>query len=117
MEQREIARVQKLQERINSALRTRPEDVAGSNFSPYMPNSASQLTRRLTQAAGAGGIEGVEAVMDEFERLVEHEDLARAQYALMSFLTNHPVATRLRLRVPSLVERSPWKVLPSKRNF
>lgn len=91
--------------------------MAGSKFSPYVPNSAAHLTRSLAQAAGPGGIEGVEAVMDEFERLAEREDLARAQYALISFLTNHPAATRLRLRVPPLVERSPWKVRPSKRDF
>jgi hypothetical protein len=117
MEQGEIARAQKLQQRINSALRTSPKDLAGSNFSPYIPNSTSQITRRLTQAARAGGLEDVEAVLDEFDRLIKHEDLARVQYALISFLTNDPTAARLQLRVPPLTERSPWKILPSKRDF
>ena len=62
-----------------------------------------------------GGSEGIEAALDEFDRLAATEDSVRMQHALMVFLTQHTATAQLGLRIPSLEERSYWKVLPSKR--
>ena len=116
MEQEQDARVGRLQERINKALREDLEATAESDFSEYIPDTATSLTRRLTQAAAQQrGIEGMEAALDEFDRLKQSEDLARLQHALLLFLTQHPAATQLGLRIPPLGERNPSQILPSKR--
>jgi len=110
------SRISRLQERINLALRETPEDRRKSNYSDYRPDNIPKIVDGLMQAAVQGGAEGIEAALDEFDRLTEREDKIRAQRALMQFLLHHPAATELGLRVPSLEERNPWKVLPSKRN-
>jgi hypothetical protein len=115
MEQEQDARVARLQERINDALREDLEATAESDFSEYMPDTATPLTQRLIQAAQQRGIEGMEAALDEFDRLKQSEDLARLQHALMLFLSEHPAATQLGLRIPPLAERNPSQILPSKR--
>ena len=115
MEQEQQARVGRLQERINEALREDLEATAESSFSEYMPDTATPLTQRLTQAAQQKGVEGMEAALDEFDRLKQSEDLARLQHALMLFLSEHPAATELGLRIPPLAERNPSQILPSKR--
>lgn len=118
MKQEDSIRVQKLQERIAAALRENAEAIVNSEFSAYMPDRRnSRLVRRLTQVAQAGGIEGIEAALEEFERLAEQEDPLRVQYALMIFLTHHPAVGNLGLRIPSLAERSPSQILPSKRDY
>jgi hypothetical protein len=115
MEQEQDARVARLQRRINEALHEDLEATAESNFSEYMPDSATPLTERLVQAAQQRGVEGMEAALDEFDRLKQSEDLARLQHALMLFLSEHPAATELGLRIPPLAERNPSQILPSKR--
>jgi|SRR5215475_12816745 len=115
MSQKDVTRVQELQERINSALRQTPEARVASDFSDYKPDHSPELVQDLMQAAEQGGEEGVKAALDEFDRLSQSEDRLRMQHALMLFLTHHPAVSELGLRVPSLRERSPWKVLPSKR--
>jgi hypothetical protein len=115
MEQEQDARVGRLQERINEALREDLEATAESDFSEYMPDTATPLTERLAQVAQQRGVEGMEAALDEFDRLKRSEDLARLQHALMLFLSEHPAATQLGLRIPPLAERNPSQILPSKR--
>ena len=115
MEQEQDARVGRLQERINEALREDLEATAESDFSEYIPDTATPLTQRLAQVAQQRGIEGMEAALDEFDRLRQSEDLARLQHALMLFLSEHPAATQLGLRIPPLAERNPSQILPSKR--
>jgi hypothetical protein len=115
MSQRDASR-SSLQERINLALKETPEDRRKSNYSDYRPDNLPEIVAELTQAAAEGGAEGIEAALDEFDLLTEREDKIRVQHALMHFLTHHPAATELGLRVPSLEERNPWKVLPGKRN-
>lgn len=107
-------RVRRLQERVSAALREMPKMRAG-NFSDYLPGPWTDLAKRLTAAASPGGVEGIEAALDEYDRLSAEEDPLVLRRALMIFLTHHPEATRLGLRVPSLKERGPWKVLPSRR--
>ena len=115
MEQEQDARVGRLQERINEALREDLEATAESDFSEYIPDTATPLTQRLAMVAQQKGVEGMEAALDEFDRLKQSEDLARLQHALMLFLSEHPAATELGLRVPPLAERNPSQILPSKR--
>jgi hypothetical protein len=115
MEQEQDARVASLQKRINEALHEDLEATAESDFSEYMPDTTTPLTQRLSQAAQQRGIEGMEAALDEFDRLKQSEDLARLQHALMLFLSEHPAATELGLRIPPLAERNPSQILPSKR--
>ena len=115
MEQEQDARVGRLQERINEALREDLEATAESDFSEYMPDTATPLTERLARVAQQRGVEGMEAALDEFDRLKQSEDLARLQHALMLFLSEHPAATQLGLRIPPLAERNPSQILPSQR--
>jgi hypothetical protein len=115
MSRKDAAHIRSLQERINLALRETPEDRRKSDYSDYRPDNLPEIVDELTRAAARGGAEGMEAALDEFERLAEREDKIRAQHALMHFLTHHPAAAELGLRVPSLQERNPWKVLPSRR--
>jgi hypothetical protein len=113
------ARVRGLQERIAAALREDAEATRASDFSEYVPDASTPLTDLLARAAearGVGDVESVEAALDEFERLAAREDLPRLQHALMVFLSQHPAAARLGLRVPPLSERSPSQILPSRRD-
>ncbi len=116
MKQDDVGRIRELQERINAALRETPEDLRSSDFSDYKPDHTPALLDELTQAAELGGIAGIEAALDEFERLMKREDPNRMRHALMLFLMHHPDSGELGLRIPSLEERNPWKVLPSKRD-
>ncbi|MGH9971652.1 MAG: hypothetical protein ACREBG_28185 [Pyrinomonadaceae bacterium] len=117
MNQKEVARIQKLQERINSALKETPEERKSSDFSDYKPDHTPALVQELMRASESGGAEGIEAALDAFDRLAQTEDVLRMKHALMLFLMHDPAVARLGLRIPSLEERSPWKVLPSKRDF
>jgi hypothetical protein len=116
MDEEHDARVRRLQERINAALRENIEAASESDFSDYVPDASTPLVRRLIQSAHGGGLEGVEAALDEFDKLAGEEDLPRAQHALMIFLAHYPAAAQLGLRIPPLEERSPSQVLPSKRD-
>lgn len=110
----EEARVQKLQARINDALIESGNEEA-RQFSPYGKVKGPNFARQMMLAAAAGGLDGLEAAMDEFARLWKQEgDRERLRYALMVFLTHYPDAPTLGLRIPSLEERSPWKATPSK---
>lgn len=115
MDQKDVADIPRLQERIDSALKETPEDRRASNFSDYMPDHSPALVQELMLAAEPGGTEGIEAALDKFHELAQKEDVLRMKHALMLFLMHHPAVSELGLRIPGLEERSPWKVLPSKR--
>lgn len=110
------SQVQLLQARINEALSETPEGRAGSKFSPYLPNPGVEMAGNLMRAAECGGAEGIEAALDEFDRLLTGGDRLLARYSLLLFLTHHPEVAKLGLHIPSLEERSPWKLRPSKNN-
>jgi hypothetical protein len=58
---------------------------------------------RITgNALPAHTLEGVEAALDLFDEVAAVEDIGRLRYALMVFLTHHPVVAELGLRLPSL---------------
>ena len=115
MEQEQHARIRRLQERLDEALRDDVEARGKSNFSDYIPAASTSVTDRLHRIAQDKGIEGLEAALDEFERLRHEEDLPRLQHALMVFLSQHPAAAQLGLRIQPLAERGPSLTLPSKR--
>lgn len=104
-----------LQQRIDNALRETQNDFAESTYSDYA-DARTDLTQRLYERALPGEDETakVEAVLDEFETLIGSEDKRRAQRALASFVTHHPAAAALGLRVPDLGERAGWKARPSR---
>ena len=106
-------RIQNLQARIDSALRESPEERASTNFSPYLPDRGVEIEDALVRAAAPGGIEGIEAALDEFDRLAPSVGRVQAQYALQLFLAHQPDVHRLGLRLPPLQERNPWKIRPS----
>ena len=115
MEQEQRAHIGRLQQRLDEALRDDVEARQESDFSDYVPAASTSVTQRLHQAAQDKGIEGLEAALDEFDRLRDQVDLPRLQHALMVFLSQHPAAARLGLRIQSLAERGPSLTLPSKR--
>jgi hypothetical protein len=73
------------------------------------------LENQLMSAASSGGLDGVEAALDEFDRLAAKEDRGRLRHALLIFLTHYSEMAKLGLRIPSLEKRSPWKLAPSKK--
>jgi hypothetical protein len=109
----ETGRLQRLQTRIGSALRESQGDRARSRFSDYRYEPGPDPATHLMRAAASGGIEGIEAALDEFDRLAADDDRRRWQHALLIFLTHHPDVPKLGLHVPGLQEQSPWKVRPS----
>ncbi len=109
-------RIQKVQQRIDSVLRESPKDRRESRFSPYIAESKPDLENKLMSAASSsGGLEGIEAALDEFDRLASKEDRGRLRHALLIFLTHDSRVAKLGLRIPPLEERSPWKLDPSNK--
>ncbi len=108
-------RIQKIQQRIDSALRESLEDRRQSRFSPYIAERKPDLENQLMSGASRDGLEGVEAVLDEFDRLAAKEDPGRLRHALMIFLTHDSRVAKLGLHIPPLEERSPWKLAPSEK--
>ena len=108
-------RVQKIQQRIDSALRESPNDRQESRFSPYIAESKPDFENQLVSAASSEGLDGVEAALDEFDRLAAKEDGGRLRHALMIFLTHDSRVDKIGLRIPTLEERSPWKLAPSNK--
>jgi hypothetical protein len=107
-------RLGRLQARIDAALHESASGGKASTFSPYLAEQEPGVAQHLARAAAPGGLDGLEAMMDAYERLVETEDPGRVQHALMLLLTHHPDAARLGLRIPALEQRSPSKVRPSR---
>lgn len=107
--------LQDAQSRIDLALRESVQDRMQSSYSDYLPENAS-LAQKLMLAAARGGLQGIHAALDQFDRLSTSEDRLRLQKALLVFLTHWPEAAKLGLRIPGLEKRSPWKVVPSQRH-
>jgi len=107
-------RLQALQERINEAVQETPAMLGRSSFSEYMPNAAGRLAAGLEATAAAGGIEGIESALDEFNRMDAHEDPLELRHALQLFLAHHGAVRELGLHAPGLQERAPWAVTPSR---
>jgi hypothetical protein len=114
MEGASRARVEALQARIDAALHESREESAASAFSNYLPGASTDLQSQLWTAPATGRIEDIEDILDRFDRLRASEDPVRLRYALSVVLTHHPAATATGLRLPSLEERSPWKVRPGR---
>jgi len=104
-------RAERLQARIDAALRETPEEASRTRFSAYLDDSGD-LVAAMMQAARERGLE---AALDLFDRLRESEDPGKLRHALMRFLVDSPEASEAGLRVPSLLERAPWKAAPSNR--
>lgn len=115
MNEHDPFRIQKIQQRIDSALRESPKDRRESRFSPYIAESKPDLENQLMSAASSEGLDGVEAALDEFDRLAAKEDGGRLRHALMIFLTHDSRVDKIGLRIPTLEERSPWKLAPSNK--
>lgn len=108
-------RLQKIQQRIDSVLRESPKDRLESQFSPFIAEIKPDLENQLMSAASSGGLDGVEAALDEFDRLAAKEDRGRLRHALLIFLTHDSEVAKLGLSIPSLEKRSPWKLAPSNK--
>jgi hypothetical protein len=109
------ARVRSIQARIDAALREPADEAARSSFSTYMPGGSTDLQSALWTKPETGGVEDVEEILDRYDQLKGTDDPVRLRHALSVVLTNHPTVGALGLRLPSLEERSPWKVTPSRR--
>ena len=108
------ARIRRLQARINDALRESPDARAATRFTPYRFDDVEpDIAKQLLEAVSRGGLDGMETMMDKLEEIALYEDKGRLRYELMLLLTHYPEAARLGLRIPSIEERSAWKVIPS----
>ena len=124
--------LQTLQSRVDAILRvphSRPpvhtaqsftEKVAATpptSFSPFDPAQAQQanmLARRFVRLAdSAEGTAGLQAVLDEAEKAGAIENPELVRYALMLFITHHPLGNQLKIK--PLEKRAPQLVLPSKQ--
>jgi hypothetical protein len=106
------ARVEALQARIDAVLKESLEESAASAFSDYLPGGSTDLQSQLWTAPATGRIEDIEGILDRFDGLRASQDPIRLRYALSVVLTHHPTVAAAGLRLPSLEERSPWKVRP-----
>jgi hypothetical protein len=107
-------RIGELERRVQEALHESPEMRERSTFSEYAPAAAKRFREILGRASAAGGIGGIELALDEFDRMNASEDPLALRYALQLFLTHSRDAASLGLQVPSLGERNPWIVTPSR---
>jgi len=108
-------RLQKIQQRIDSLLRESPKDRLETRFSPYIAEMEPDLENQLMSAASSGGMDGIEAALDQFDRLAANEDRGRLRHALLIVLTHNSEVARLGIRIPSMEERSAWKLAPSNK--
>ncbi len=99
----DMARVRRLQARLNEALREPIEERAKADYSPYAAHLGPDLVRKLHRAASPGGIEGLEAAMDAYDRLAQRGNIdpGRLRYALHLFLTHRDELDKLGLEMPS----------------
>ena len=89
--------VGKIQARIDAALIDPQSRLNWWYSSPYLSSLAVDLQDKLRKAADEGGLE---AMLDEFDRLAQVEDSDRLRIALAQVLFNDPVRQRLGLRLP-----------------
>ena len=97
-----------------------PQDVLGGFSRRFLPALPSHLERALSVAAhfmtlanARPGEEGLAAVVDEAEQRVREDDPEWTLHALRVFLAHHPEGRAI--SVPSLEERAPHLVVPSRR--
>ncbi len=95
----------------------RRESSPTLDFIPLLP---SHLTGALYEAVclvhlanEQPGDAGLAAVLQEAEEQIAEQGLELVQYALRVFLAHHPEGRKLPQL--SLLERAPWRVLPSRR--
>ena len=104
-------RTERLQARINAALRETPEESSQTSFSPYLDDSTPLVVAMMH----ATREHGLEAALDLFDRLREKEDPGKLRHALMRFLVDSPDAREAGLHAQSLAERAPHLAAPSNR--
>ena len=110
-----LERIRSIQSRIDAALHE-PADAAGrSGFSSYIPGGSTDLQSALWTKPAAGAVEDLEEILDRYEQLIHTADPGRLRHALTVVLTHHPAVAGLGLTLPSLEQRTPWKIAPSKR--
>jgi alkanesulfonate monooxygenase SsuD/methylene tetrahydromethanopterin reductase-like flavin-dependent oxidoreductase (luciferase family) len=86
-----------LQQRIDAALRDPHTNLPRIRFSPYLSVVAGDLQDKLTAAAQRDGVEGI---LDEFERLEASQDPELLRRALVNVLYYDSAARSLGLQVP-----------------
>ncbi|GAC1349830.1 MAG: hypothetical protein NVSMB27_26610 [Ktedonobacteraceae bacterium] len=95
----------------------RVEAVPKASFSPFDPvqaQRASTLARSFVKLAdSAGGTTGLKAVLDKADEAMTTEDPDLVRYALMLFITHHPLGNQLKIK--PIEKRAPHLVLPSKK--
>lgn len=109
----EAARRQAVQARIDRALIRREPEANAAAFSPFLRTDPEPLIR-LQQAAARGGLEGLEAAMDELDRLAETRDPQELWWALNVFLAHYPTG-EAGISVPSFPDQVPWQFAPGRR--
>jgi len=86
-----------IQARVDEALIDPRTGKPWHRFSPYLTSVAIPLQERLESSAKAGGLD---ALMDEFERLLPHEEPFSLRLALMAVLSEHPLARQAGVKLP-----------------
>ena len=104
-----------MQDRIDAALHEPAGEAGKSRFSNYVPGGSTDLQSALWTKPTTGTIEDLEEILSRYEQLKATADPGQLRYALTVVLTHHPAVNALGLTLPSLEERSPWKIAPSKR--
>lgn len=85
-----------------------------SVFNPKQLEHALALARGFMETVNAHpGNDGLERVLAQVERLRATENLDLLKYALLVFITHHPVGRRL--PIPPFDQRDPEKAVPSRK--
>lgn len=87
----------RLQARIDALLINPATGKAWQRFSPYLGVVALDLQEKLEQAGKDGGLD---ALLNEFDKLRLSEDLHQLRIALANVLHNNADRVQLGLRVP-----------------
>ncbi|HYP39696.1 MAG TPA: tyrosinase family protein [Chloroflexia bacterium] len=91
-------------------------ETPGRIFSPFiqehLDRAVSLASSFMMLADTIEGDEGLAAVLQAAKQLEAEEGVESVQHALKLFFTHHPKGSRL--RIPTLEERAPARVLPSQ---
>jgi hypothetical protein len=115
MDESTLARARAIQGRIDEALREPADEAGRSSFSSYVPGGSTDLQSTLWTKPATGAIDDLEEILDRYDQLKGTGDPGRLRHALTVVLTHHPTVDALGLKLPSLEQRSPWKIAPSRR--
>ena len=110
-----LARARTIQARIDEALREPVDEAGRSSFSSYVPGGSTDLQSTLWTKPATGTVNDLEEILDRYDELKIAGDPGRLRHALTVVLTHHPAVDALGLKLPSLEQRSPWKIAPSRR--